>query len=295
MKIYDDIIHLPNKIFYPFLKKDKKIYKKFQKNGYCHIHADLKNIRLCKFIESKIDLKKLNKLIALKKKENPKIYSIKINEILNQKLKTKLNNFFNNFKKINLTSSMLGYKTKLRDVSVIVNFYNKNTKKNEGAKMFHRDSDSLQDQIKIFMLVNNISDNCGMFYFVPTCFISGNYKLPYEKDRILMSLKDKWRNKDSTLNNFLIDKYRSNSGKIKKLIGLQGEALYIDTGKVYHKGGFVSDRSNFRILIQAVYTPLLSLSNWNNNNKNKTLNFIQQKLTALRIRLRKKISKKNFF
>ena len=29
------------------------------------------------------------------------------------------------------------------------------------------DSDSLQDQIKIFLLVNNISNNCGMFYLFP--------------------------------------------------------------------------------------------------------------------------------
>ena len=292
MKIFDHIIHLPNKIFSPFLIRNEKIYNNFQQNGYHHVHGDTENIKLSKFIEKNIDLKKLNNLIALKKKENQKIYSININEILNEKIINTLNNFFNNDEKINLTSTMLGYKTKLRNISVLVNFFNKNTKQNEGAKMFHRDSDSLQDQIKIFMLVNDISDNCGMFYFVPTRYLNEDYKLPFEKDRMQLSLRDKWRNKDETLNSFLIDKYKSSDGKIKKLRGVQGETLYVDTGKVYHKGGFVSNELNYRILIQVVYTPLFSLSNWNNNNK--ILKYIQYKLTALRIKLRKSTAKKHF-
>lgn len=284
MKIYDYIIHLPNKIFYPFLAKDKNIYQNFQKNGYYYFKNDAENIKFSKYVEENIDIKKVKELIDLKKNENPKVYSVDIRKILDQKVRIRLNNFFNNSDKINLTSSMLGYKTKFRNVSVIINFFNENNKQNEGPKMFHRDSDSLHDQIKIFMLVNHISDNCGMFYFVPKCYLNEDYKLPYEKDRINMSLSDKWRNKDSTLNNFLDTKNKNN--QIKKLKGTQGEALFIDTGKVYHKGGYVSDKKNYRILIQVVYTPIFSLSNWNNYN-NKILRYVQQKLTALRIKLRK--------
>ena len=286
MKIFDYIIHLPNKIFYPFLTKDKNIYQNFQKNGYYYYQDDADNIKFSKFVEEHIDVKKVNELINLKKSENPKVYSVNIYKILDKEVRIRLNNFFNNSDKINLTSSMLGYKTKFRKVSVLVNFFNDNTKQNEGAKMFHRDSDSLHDQIKIFMLVNHISENCGMFYFVPNCYLNEHYKLPYEKDRINMALADKWRNKDSTLNNFLNIKNKNNNNQIKKLKGKQGETLFIDTGKVYHKGGFVSDKKNYRILIQAVYTPIFSLSSWNNNN-NKILRYIQQKLITLRIKLRK--------
>lgn len=284
MKIFDYIIHLPNKIFYPFLTKDKNIYQNFQKNGYYYYQDDADNIKFSRFVEEHIDVKKVNELINLKKSENPKVYSVNIYKILDKEVRIRLNNFFNNSDKINLTSSMLGYKTKFRKVSVLVNFFNDNTKQNEGAKMFHRDSDSLHDQIKIFMLINHISENCGMFYFVPNCYLNEHYKLPYEKDRINMALTDKWRNKDSTLNNFL--NIKNNNNQIKKLKGKQGETLFIDTGKVYHKGGFVSDKKNYRILIQAVYTPIFSLSSWNNNN-NKILRYIQQKLITLRIKLRK--------
>jgi len=290
MKIYDYIIHLPNKIFYPLPVKDKKIYENFKKNGYYHVPENEDNIKFCRYIEKKINLQKVNQLIELKKNINPNVYSVNITEIFDQKTKTIINNFFNNSDKINLTTSMLGYKTKFRNTSVIINFFNENTQQNEGPKMFHRDSDSLQDQVKIFMLVNQIFDNCGMFYFVPNCYLNENYKLPYEKDRVSMKIHDKWRNKDSTLNYFL--NINDNYNPIKKLRGIQGETLFIDTGKVYHKGGFVAEKKNYRILVQSVYTPIFSLSNWNGNN-NKILRYIQQKLTSLRIKLRKTISKKN--
>ena len=156
--------------------------------------------------------------------------------------------------------------------------------------MFHRDSDSLQDQIKVFMLLNQISENCGMFYYVPNCFFNENYKLPYEEDRMNMSISEKWRNKDSTLNYFL--DIKDDYNPIKKLKGMTGETLYVDTGKVYHKGGFVSEKNKYRILLQAVYTPLFSLSNWNNND-NKILRYIQEKLTSLRIKLKKTVTKNN--
>ena len=292
MKIYDYIIHLPNKIFNPLFLKNKKIYENFKKSGYHHLLNNEENIKLCKHIDENIDFKKVNELIELKKRKNPNVYSVNISEILDQKMKVELDNFFNNSEKINLTSSMLGYKTKFRNVSVIVNFFNENTQQNEGAKMFHRDSDSLQDQIKIFMLVNQITDNCGMFYFVPNYNLNEDYKLPYEKDRMNMKISDKWRNKDSTLNYFL--NFKGIDNPIKKLKGMQGETLFIDTGKVYHKGGFVSEKNKYRILIQSVYTPEFSLSNWNSNN-NKILRYIQQKLTALRIKLKKTISKKILF
>ena len=72
------------------------------------------------------------------------------------------------------------------------------------------------------------------------------------------------------------------------MFGTSGELLYVDTGKVYHKGGYIKDKDKFRFLIQAVYTPILSLSNWNNLD-NALLKFIQNKLTSLRIKLRKEI------
>ena len=74
---------------------------------------------------------------------------------------------------------------------------------------------------------------------------------------------------------------------INSLFGLRGETLYIDTTNVYHRGGYVYEENKYRILLNPVFTPLLSLSDWNSN-KNVFLKFLQRKLTALKYRLLKK-------
>jgi hypothetical protein len=112
MVLFDYLIHLPNKILFPFFSKDKEIYNQFQIGGYTYFENNFDNIQICKEIMLNIDLKKNEDLINLKKKINPKIYSIDIFETLSEKLKNKLTLFFNNNSKIKLVSSMLGYKTK---------------------------------------------------------------------------------------------------------------------------------------------------------------------------------------
>lgn len=289
MVIYDYLIHLPNKIFFPFFKINKEIYNNFQKTCCSHIEKDKITIDLCKYIIDKLDKDRINNLINEKVEDDPKIYSINIFDKLDQELKERITEFFKNNDRIKKVSSMLGYKSKFRSVSLIVNFHNQNTKEIEGAKMFHRDSDSLQDQIKLFILVKDISKKCGDFYYVPKNFFNDAYRLPFEENRKKMRLTDKWRNYDDTLKSAL-NKFNINSDiAIKKLNGKQGEALYIDTGKVYHKGGFVNDKSSYRILLQAVYTPCISLSNWSSS-KNKFYSYLQNKLTNLRIKLRKEIN-----
>ena len=99
-------------------------------------------------------------------------------------------------------------------------------------------------------------------------------------------MSNKWRTFDKTI--FAYAKKYNIENPIQNLIGVSGELLYLDTGKIYHKGGYINDKDKLRFLIQAVYTPILSLSNWNGFN-NSLLKFIQNKLTTLRIRLRKKI------
>ena len=282
--MFDYIIHLPNKIFFPFKNKNNEIYKTFTKFGFIHIEESLENKKFA--TETYKELKKLNLEEIIKKQleKNPKSYSVNLIEHLDKRTKDKLILFFNNSNEINKISSMLGYKVKFRGLHALMNFHNDKTKMKEGAKMFHRDSDSLQDQVKVFMLANDIDENNGMFYYVPKNFISEKYKLPYENDLKDKPLKDKWRNHDETI--FKIAKKNNFKNPIKKLSGLQGEVLYIDTGKVYHKGGYILEKNKFRFLLQAIYTPKFGLSNWNKSNS-KILYFIQNKLKSLQIKLQK--------
>lgn len=286
-KIFDYIIHFPNKLFFPLLKKNKKVNKIFSEFGFIHKKYALENKNLANEINMVLNKLDIKKIIDKEIKDNPKIYSLDIFEYLNKKLKLKINNFFNNTEQNNIISSMLGIRVKLRKVILIVNFYNKQTLEHDGAKMFHRDSDSLQDQVKIFMLINDIDSRNGMFYFVPKNFINDDYKVPFESDRLGMELRNKWRNYDKTvlacIKNINIDQ-----SPIMNLQGIQGEMLYIDTGKLYHKGGYISEPNKKRFLLQAVYTPILSLSNWNSS-RNLISKFFQNKLTSLRIKLMRTI------
>lgn len=287
--IFDKLIHLPNLIFFPIFNKDQNSYNKFQYQGYHHELNYEENLIFAKKIYNEINKKDLNKIIAKFLNKYPELYAIDIFDELDIILQNKIFKFFNEKNKIKKISDMLGYKVKLRRVSLQINFFNEKTKSDEGPKMYHRDSDSLNDQVKIFMLLNNIDESTGMFYFIPKYLIDEKHKLPFEKNRMNLKISDRWRNYDETvLSAIRLQRPNTNPNSlVKKLKGNIGETLYIDTGKIYHKGGFVDNQKNKRILIQAVYTPILSLSDWNISNKIKILNILKNKLTTLRIKLRK--------
>lgn len=284
--MFDKFIHFPNKLFFPILKKDEEIREKFNKFGFIHEINKVENKYFASEINQAISKLDLIEIINSNLKINPKSYSIDIFDHLNFTTREKILNYFNNQNKIKIVSSMLNYKVKFRKVSLLINFYNELTKKEEGPKMFHRDSDSLQDQVKIFMLINNIDYQNGMFFFIPKNIISEKKRLPYEFELKNLSISDKWRTFDKTI--FAYAKKNNIKNPIQNLFGTSGELLYVDTGKIYHKGGYINDKDKYRFLIQAVYTPILSLSNWNGLD-NSLLKFIQNKLTTLRIRLRRQI------
>ena len=285
--LFNYIIHLPNKIFFPIQNKNEEIHKIFKKLGFIHNIEVPENKKFA--VETYEKLKELNfdEIINTQIKKNPRAYSTDIIQYLDEETQKKLILFFNNDKEIDKVSSMLGYKVKFRKLSIFMNFQNDKTKIKEGPKMFHRDSDSLQDQVKIFMLINNIDEKNGMFYFVPKNLINENYKLPFESDLKNKSLADKWRNHDETV--FSLAKKNNFKNPVRKLSGSQGELLYIDTGKIYHKGGYILEKGKLRFMFQVVYTPTLSLSNWNNSN-NFLLRYLQNKLKSLQIKLQKTIN-----
>ena len=285
--LFDKLIHLPNKIFFPFFNKDKEIHKNFQYSGYLQVVSDKDNIQFAEYLNKTCLNINFKKIIEEKIQNNEKIYTINIYEYLDDVTKDKINKFFNNKEKIFKVSSMLGLKVKLRKVHLLINFFNNKTYQDEGPKMYHRDSDSLHDQVKIFFLLNDLENENGMFYFVPKNYISESSKLPFENDRKDMQLWNKWRNYDETVLKYA--KCNENDFPIKKLTGKKGEMLYIDTGKLYHKGGYIKNEKIKRFILQAVYTPVLSLSNWNKNS-NKLMTFVQNKLTTLRIKLRRTLN-----
>ena len=117
------------------------------------------------------------------------------------------------------------------------NFYNDKTVEKEGSKMWHRDSDSLSDQLKIFIPLTSISFENGMFYFISnedvTCY--QKFKLDKKKiDNKNIHVWNKFRIEDKKIINYLKDEKR-----IMYFLANLGDILYIDTSRVYHKGGYI--------------------------------------------------------
>lgn len=287
-KLFNHILHLPNKIIYPLKNFDKKIFKIFQHKGYLYKNFDnnKKNYffdEIITYINQKLDL---NKIREKSLNENNKNYSIDIINLLDKNLKLKIEKYFSDPHFIKTASSCLGHSVKFRKVLLLFNFYNKDTSKNEGPKLFHRDSDSLQDQLKLFVLLTNINDDNGMFYFIPKFLIKDYLRFKLLDIKKNISMYNKWRISDDQINMYL--KNFKKMQKIKKFKGKAKEGLFVDTSVVYHKGGHIKEPNNYRILLQTVYTPCISLSNWNNNNSKMKIYF-QNKLTSLKNKLRIKV------
>tara|TARA_A100001011_G_scaffold375952_1_gene438032 strand:- start:2313 stop:3197 length:885 start_codon:yes stop_codon:yes gene_type:complete len=289
-KIYSNLLHWPNKIFYPLKNFDNNESDTFKKIGFKHYKFDKKNKNFANEVREKIKDTFLEENITKSLYKNPKSYTIDLFDNLEIDLKKKIESFFNNDQITFKVNSFLGLSMKLRNIKLMYNFYNKNTIKNEGPKMFHKDSDSLQDQIKIFFLINQIDKNNGMFYFIPNNILQADVKLPFERSLMQRSVKDKWRNFDETVISGAkkINKNLVPDEIIRSLDGNSGEMLFVDTGKIYHKGGYITDKDKYRLLIQATYTPRISLSNWNKQN-NKFLNYLMIKMINLKFKLMKTI------
>lgn len=285
--LFNFILHLPNKIFYPLKNLDKNTFNNFQHKGYLYTNFNNEKNDLFdeinSYIAQNLNLEKIRKNSL---EENSRNYSIDILDLLGEDLKIKIEEYFNHPYLIKKTSSLLGCSVQFRKVLLLYNFYNPNTIKDEGPKLFHRDSDSLQDQIKLFVLLNNIDKDNGMFYFVPKFLIKNYLRFKLLKPQKNMSIFNKWRIPDHQINLYL--KNSKILQKIKSFKGYNKEGLFIDTSVVYHKGGYIKDPNKYRILLQSVYTPRLSLSHWNNNHS-KIRTYFLTKLTSLKNKLRKEI------
>tara|TARA_Y100000591_G_scaffold330029_1_gene359924 strand:+ start:608 stop:1480 length:873 start_codon:yes stop_codon:yes gene_type:complete len=286
-KLFNYILHLPNKIIYPLNNLDKKIFKNFQHKGYLYKNfndekKDLFN-EINLYIEQNLNLEKIREKSL---SDNNKNYTTDIIDLLDNDLKFKIEKYLSAPDIIKKVSSCLGYSVKFRGVMLFYNFHNPNTIKDEGPKLYHRDSDSLHDQVKLFILLNDINQNNGMFYFVPKFLIKDDLRFKLLDKQKNMSIFNKWRIFDDQLNLYL--KNTKIMQKIKRFKGNAKEGLFIDTSVVYHKGGHIRDPDKYRILLQGIYTPKLSLSHWNDNNS-KIITYFQTKLTSFKNKLRKQI------
>jgi len=285
-KLYNNLLHAPNKIIHP-LSPEILVDNEFKKKGYKISKTEDSHkyflLNLLENIHKDIDLDVLkNKIID----KNIKNFNCNIFDQIRSNDKNELEKYYSSKSQIDIASSLLGSSCKLRNILINYNFYNDKTVEKEGSKMWHRDSDSLSDQLKIFIPLTSISFENGVFSFISNEDVSYYRKFKLDKKKIDNKNIHVW-NKFRTEDKQIID-YLKDEKKIMYFLGNLGDILYIDTSRVYHKGGYIKSEGLSRIMLQVTYTPILSLTSWNNKQNNFS-NFLQKKLTNLKIKLQKDI------
>jgi hypothetical protein len=285
-KIYNDLINLPNNLFFP-LKNNIQNNNDFKRKGFLieNFAKDHQEYfeKLSNYIQKNINLNDHRDNLILKNKD---AFNYNIFNNLKESKKNELYSFFSTNELIDKVSLLLGTRCKLQNIGILFNFYNENTKVNEGSKMWHRDSDTLSDQMKVFIPLTKIDINNGKFYFISNEHVSNDKKFRLDKKKIKnpnISIWNKFRTDDSQVIEYLKDE-----NKINSIPGNIGQPLYIDTSRVYHKGGYINSKNLFRLMLQATYTPIITLTSWDTK-QNMISNYLQKKLTSLKIKLQKDI------
>ncbi len=168
------------------------------------------------------------------------------------------------------------------------NYYNPLSPEQFGPKMWHRDNDSLFNQLKLFLVINEISESDGgYFYFIPQKYLPGYTKLSSQyqnKDNFIKS------DKSSRIKNQDIENKYKFTNEIIKYGDDKTSALILDTNDTYHKGGFIKKEDKYRVLLQAIYEPkYLSLSNYSEYSKNIVYRSLKIFLLGIKNRLRNNI------
>lgn len=273
---FENLFLLPNKISFT-KKKDFLILDDQEIKNL----TDYLNNYLSKFkqeIEKKISLNCIE--------DN---YFFHINDLLDENSKNKIESVLSNNNLVDKISKFFGYRLKYTNFFVRVNFFNERLPEEEGPKMWHRDNDSLFGQLKLFLVVNQLNaQSGGQFYFIPKTKIPSHMRLysNYDSNENITTNDKKSRIKNLDIS----EKYKVNNEDIISYGLNNKEALVLDTNDTYHKGGYLRNNKNYRILIQAIYeVKYFSLSNYNSFSKNFLYRNIKIILTGLKNRLRQTI------
>ena len=189
---------------------------------------------------------------------------------------------------LDIISNHFGYNIKFSQFIIRFNYFNPLSLEEYSAKMWHRDNDSLINQLKLFLVLNDLSDEIGgYFYFIPQNQLPAHKKISSNysssENFTLNDMSSRIKNTD------VDNKYNLGSEVIRYGDDINS-ALVLDTNDTYHKGGFIKKKDGHRILLQAIYEPkYLSLSNYSKYSKNLLYRSIKIFLLGIKNRLRTNI------
>jgi len=265
-QIFILIITIPNFIF-NYKKISKKEYIDFKNKGYFllktkivnnfynNINNELSSINIDSLIKENLDKFK-NDLDFRNSTDKTKLYRISIKKYFRPEFIKEIFSFLKDETILKEIFCRLGFGVKLTDFEIYLNHYNPNSE-DEGPKLWHRDDDSIAGQLNLFFILNDLVEKSdGFFYFIPRNIIKNYNKLDISVER--KNLKSTW------------NKFRVTDEEIKKKIDLNNvqiiygkqnpELLIIDGNDCYHKGGHIKSSSAYRVMIQAIYSPVFNIS-----------------------------------
>jgi hypothetical protein len=267
-KIFIKLIIVPNFIFnnkkiskteyLNFKNKGYFLFKsEFVNNFYNNFKNEISSININKLIDDNLNYFSNNNEL-INSSDKSKLYTFSINKYFRPEFIKEIYFFLKNETILKEIFSRLGFALNLTDFQIYLNHYSPNTGE-EGSKLWHRDDDSIAGQLKLFFILNNLDEKSdGFFYFIPRNIIKNYNKLSYSVER---------------KNNNTWNKFRNTDEEIKKKIDLDDsrivygnhnpELLIIDTNDCYHKGGYIKSRTSYRIMIQAIYSPVFNISLFN--------------------------------
>lgn len=147
--IFKAIFTLPNIIvFNRFVGRDKDFL--MVKN------SNIESISQLILSEFKNNFLKINEIKDKKLKENIKNYHFNITSFFQKKTLDEIENQLKNKNLLSNISNHFGFKIKFSQFMIRYNYYNPLSPEQFGPKMWHRDNDSLFNQLKFFLVINEL-------------------------------------------------------------------------------------------------------------------------------------------
>jgi hypothetical protein len=261
--IWEYLINFKGKLLYKKFKKKKikSVYKIYGDIPSLLIKNDNDFHQIATKISKSIDLDFLKKKMEDLKKDNSitrnRNYIFEFFPFLKDNLKEEIINFAKSEKNLAIVSDYLKVFPVIGKIHVYLNFPVDN--ETERASMLWHKDDFGYKSLDFFITITELTSENGSMFFLN---VKDSLNIFRRVPEIIQDAKPKEKNK------IKIDDFNKyyNQDKISEFTGNIGDALLIDSFRVYHRGGYC--KKNIRIMLRISYqTPDASrLLNFNEEN-----------------------------
>jgi len=248
--VWEFVINLHGKILYFFWISKKNEKFDLKKNSSLIVRDDLNYIDLANSINNFFPKEKIENIINNKKKnidsKKKNIdfidFNFEINDELSPKLKEKILNFSLSDKNLSTVANYLKVFPIISLISLQLNIP-VDEKSERGSMLWHKDDFGFKS-LDLFITISELNLNNGPLYFLKKYNPLGVFS---KIEDIVINPRPGERNKVN-IENF--NKYYTDSDT-DALMGKPGDALFIDSTRTYHRGGYCKSKN--RLMLRITY------------------------------------------